>query len=59
MWHARVVCIDRDHMLEYVCKHVLSKYWHRVLCIKDDILCHTTFLCIRWPNGAAIEQEGI
>ena len=35
--YARVVCIDRDHSLEWVRKHVPAKYFRRLLYIQDDM----------------------
>ena len=35
--HARVVCIDRDHSLEWVRKHVPAKYLSRLLYIQEDV----------------------
>ena len=35
--YARVVCIDRDHSLEWVRKHVPAKYLSRLLYIQEDV----------------------
>ena len=35
--YARVVCVDRDHSLEWVRKHVPAKYFRRLLYIQDDV----------------------
>ena len=35
--NVRVVCIDKDHSLDYVRSFIPSKYWDKVLYIQDDI----------------------
>ena len=35
--YARVVCVDRDHSLEWVRKYVPAKYFRRLLYIQDDV----------------------
>ena len=37
MRRVRVVCIDRDHSLDYICAFIPRKYWEKVLYIQDDI----------------------
>ena len=37
MRRVRVVCINRDHSLDYIRTFILSKYWDKVLYIQDDI----------------------
>ena len=37
MRRVRVVCINRDHSLDYIRTFIPSKYWGKVLYVQDDI----------------------